>query len=218
VARCIQSEAMATRIKICGITREGDADAVVRAGADALGLVFVATSARRVGVAAAADIARRVRGRVTRVGLFVDAPEHEIRAVLDQVELDVLQFHGAESGELCRRFGLPYVKAVPVAGPLPMAELEAEYRDACALLLDAYVAGRAGGTGQTFDWSLWPEQARLPLVLAGGLDPTNVRTAVRRLRPWAVDVSGGVEGPRKGEKDAEKIEQFIAEVRRAGCE
>jgi phosphoribosylanthranilate isomerase len=209
---------VATRIKICGITRERDADAVVRAGADALGLVFVASSPRRVDTESAAAIARRVRGRVTRVGLFVDAQASEIRAVLDQVELDVLQFHGDERAELCRSFGLPYLKAIRVAAALPMVELEAEYADACALLLDTYVAGQAGGTGQTFDWTLWPARARLPLVLAGGLDPDNVRAAVRRLRPWAVDVSGGVEGARKGEKDAGRIEQFIAEVRRAGCE
>jgi phosphoribosylanthranilate isomerase len=209
---------VATRIKICGITRERDADAVVRAGADALGLVFVESSPRCIGIEAAAEIARHVRGRVIRVGLFVDAPDNDVRAVLNEVELDVLQFHGDESGDACRRYGLPFLKAIRVAAALPIAELEAEYAGACALLLDTYVAGQAGGTGQTFDWQLWPARSRLPLVLAGGLDPANVRAAVRRLRPWGVDVSGGVEGPRKGAKDAHKIEQFIAEVRRAGCE
>lgn len=209
---------MSTRVKICGITRAQDADAVIRAGADALGFMFVASSPRRVGVAEAAAIARRVGGAVSRVGVFLDAADDEIREVIDQVELDVLQFHGSESGAACRRFELPYLKAIRVAGPLPMAELEAEYADACALLLDACVPGKAGGTGQTFDWALWPPRSRLPLVLSGGLDPDNVGTAVRALRPWGVDVSSGVEGPRKGEKDAERIQRFIAEVRRAGSE
>jgi len=209
---------METRIKICGITREADADAVVNAGADALGLVFVESSPRRVSTAVAAAIARRVRGKLTRVGLFVDATEAEVAAVLAEVELDLLQFHGSESGAMCRRFGLPYLKALRVRGPLDLVALEAEYADACALLLDAYVPGQAGGTGQTFDWSLWPGSARLPLVLAGGLDPDNVGAAVRSVQPWAVDVSGGVEGPRKGEKDAGKIQRFITEVRRAGSQ
>ena len=209
---------MKTRVKICGITREQDANAVANAGADALGLMFVRSSPRYVSIAVAAAIARRVRGRLVRVGLFVDAPEAEIRAVLDGVELDLLQFQGQESGAECRRFGLPYVKAIRVSGPVDLGPLEAEYADACALQLDAYVPGRAGGTGQTFDWSLWPVKGRLPLVLAGGLDPENVAAAVRELEPWAVDVSSGVEGPRKGEKDADRIQRFITEVRRAGSQ
>lgn len=209
---------MNTRIKICGITRAQDADAVVRAGADALGLVFVDSSPRRVDLETASAIARQVQGRIVRVGLFVDAPDGFVRSVLDAVELDLLQFHGSEPASACRSFGLPYVKAIRVGAALPMAELEAEFSDACALLLDAHVPGQAGGTGQVFDWSLWPRSSRLPLVLAGGLDPDNVGPAIRRLRPWAVDVSGGVEGARKGEKDAGRIQRFITEVRRAGSE
>jgi len=209
---------MNTRIKICGITRAEDADAVVRAGADALGLVFVDSSPRRVNLETASAIARQVQGRIVRVGLFVDAPDAFVSSVLNAVELDLLQFHGRETASACRSFGLPYVKAIRVGAALPMADLESEYADACALLLDAHVPGQAGGTGQAFDWSFWPASSRLPLVLAGGLDPDNVGPAIRRLRPWAVDVSGGVEGARKGEKDAGRIQRFITEVRRAGSE
>ena len=209
---------MKTRIKICGITRAQDADAAVHAGADALGLNFVESSPRRVSVPQAAAIARQVRDRVVRVGLFADAPAADIRDVLGRVELDLLQFHGDESGAACRQFDLPYLKAIRVRGPLDIAAIEAEYADACALLLDAWVPGQAGGTGRTFDWSLWPRQSRLPLVLAGGLDPDNGGAAVRELAPWGVDVSGGVEGARKGEKDADRIQRFIAEVNRAGSQ
>ena len=206
---------MQTRIKICGITREQDAEAVVRAGADALGLNFERSSPRHVEVDVAAAIARQVRGRIVRTGLFVDAGETEIRRILAQVELDLLQFHGDEPGAFCRQFGMPYLKVIRVREPLAIDALEAEYGDACCLLLDAHVVGQPGGTGQCFDWSLWPADSRLPLVLAGGLTPANVAAAVARLQPWGVDVSGGVEGARKGEKDPEKIRRFIEEVRSA---
>ena len=206
---------MITRIKICGITRQDDADTVVRAGAHALGLVFAAGSPRRVDLEAARDIARQVAGAVTRVGLFVDPEPEEVSRVLDRVELDVLQFHGNEPARLCRSFGLPFMKAFRMRAPLPLDPLEAEYADACCLLLDAWVEGVAGGTGRRFDWTLWPAAARLPLVLAGGLTPDNVAEAVSRLVPWGVDVSGGVEGARKGEKDAGKIRRFVEEVNRA---
>ncbi|MEQ8486885.1 MAG: phosphoribosylanthranilate isomerase [Pseudomonadales bacterium] len=207
---------MITRIKICGITRLEDAEVAVAAGADALGLNFATISPRRVPIAQAARIADHVAGAIRRVGLFVDAPAADVRAVIDAVALDVLQFQGEESGAWCGQFGLPYLKAIRVRGPLDLPALEAEYAGACALLLDAYVPGRPGGTGHQFDWALWPPQARLPLALAGGLTPDNVAEAVTRLRPWAVDVSGGVEGPVKGIKDADRVRRFIAEVRR--CE
>lgn len=204
-----------TRIKICGISRPEDADAVVEAGADALGLNFARQSARYVALDRAAAIADRVRGRVTRVGLFVDPAPEEVARVLDAVELDVLQFHGDEPGEFCRSFGVPYLKALRVRKAPDMTALAAEYQGACCLLLDAYVAGQAGGTGQRFDWTLWPKRSTLPLVLAGGLTPGNVAAAVRRLEPWGVDVSGGVEGERRGEKDPERIRAFVAEVKGA---
>lgn len=206
---------MGTRIKICGITREADADAAVQAGVDALGLNFSPSSPRRVDLDRAAEIAARVRGQVRRVGLFVDASADEVARVLDRVELDVLQFHGNESGAVCRQFGLPFMKALRVREPLAMASIEQEYAGACALLLDAYVPGVPGGTGRSFDWELWPATAALPLVLAGGLSPENVAAAVRRLAPWGVDVSGGVEGPQKGVKDPERIRKFVQEVKGA---
>lgn len=207
---------MTCRIKICGITRDADADAVVAAGADALGLNFVAASPRRVSVDCAAGIARRVAGATVRVGVFVDPEPAEVSAVLDAVELDVLQFHGDESGEFCRGFGKPYVKALRVRGALDLDALEATYGDACCLMLDAYVADLHGGTGARFDWDLWPRGGRQRLVLAGGLTPDNVGAAVTRLAPWGVDVAGGVEGERKSEKDHARIARFVAEVKRAG--
>jgi phosphoribosylanthranilate isomerase len=207
---------MSTRIKICGITRQDDADAVVNAGATALGLVFADASPRRIELDSAGAIAARVRGAVTRVGLFADPAPEQVARVLDAVELDVLQFHGNETGDFCRGFGVPFMKALRVREPLALEAVEAEYRDACCLLLDSYVAGVAGGTGKCFDWRLWPDRASLPLVLAGGLTPDNVAAAVAQLRPWGVDVSGGVEGPRRGEKDPERIRRFVAEVQRAG--
>lgn len=206
---------MTTRIKICGITRQDDAAAVVRAGADALGLNFVAASPRHVAVEIAREIATEVAGVVTRVGLFVDPEPDQVASVLKAVDLDVLQFHGSESGEFCRSLGMPFVKALRMRGPVSISRLEEEYAGACCLLLDAYVPGLAGGTGARFDWSLWPSQRGLPLVLAGGLNPDNVAAAVARLDPWGVDVSGGVEGDRKGVKDADKIHRFVQEVKRA---
>ena len=206
---------MTTRIKICGITRQDDADAVVRAGAHALGLNFAAASPRRVGVGAARDIARQVRGAVIRVGVFVDPEPDAVSRVLDVVELDVLQFHGSEPGSLCRSFGVPFMKAFRMRQPLPLEQVEEEYAGACCLLLDAWVDGVAGGTGKRFDWELWPAEARLPLVLAGGLTPENVAEAVTRLAPWGVDVSGGVEGERRGEKVAGRSRRVVAEVKRA---
>jgi phosphoribosylanthranilate isomerase len=206
---------MTTRIKICGITRLQDAEVAIGAGADALGLNFAPDSPRRVEVETAAEIAGAVAGDALRVGLFVDAQPEVVSRVLERVPLDVLQFHGSECPEACRRFGLPYVKAFRVRERLDMEALEAAYDDACCFLLDAYVPGVAGGTGQRFDWGLWPADRGRRLVLAGGLDPGNVGEAVRRLRPWGVDVSGGVEGARKGHKDAVRIREFISEVKRA---
>lgn len=204
-----------TRIKICGITRLEDASAVVSAGADALGLVFAAASPRRVDVATAARIAGAVSGRLTRVGLFVDPEPEEVAAVLERVELDLLQFHGAETDAFCAAFGVPYMKAHRVRSPVDARALARDYPTACCHLLDAYVPGRAGGTGRTFDWQNWPDTIGLRLVLAGGLTPENVDAAMARTRPFAVDVSGGVEGPRKGIKDPSRIARFVAAVRQA---
>jgi len=203
------------RIKICGITRSEDALHAAAAGADAIGLVFHAASPRAVTPEVAVAIARVVPPFVSRTGLFVDAEPAFVRSVLECVPLDLLQFHGREPAAYCRTFGRPYLKAVPMANGADLATLERDYADAAALLLDAHAPGGAGGTGRTFDWGLVPAARRLPVILAGGLTPDNVVEAIRRVRPWAVDVSGGVE-VRKGVKDPARVAAFIDAVRRAG--
>jgi phosphoribosylanthranilate isomerase len=200
-----------TRVKICGITRVEDADAAVRQGCDAIGLVFYAPSPRYVSPAVANEIVARLPPFVSAVGLFVDASPEAVRAVLDEVHLDLLQFHGDETPEFCRQFGLPYLKAVRVSAGTNLLQYAAAYADARALLLDACVPGTPGGTGVTFDWSLIPENFPMPVILAGGLDATNVRDAIKQCRPYAVDVSGGVER-QKGIKDADKIAAFMRGV------
>lgn len=205
-----------TRIKICGITREDDLDAVVAAGADALGFVFYAPSPRYVAAARAAELVARVPAFVKTVGLFVNAAPEAVATVLDQVPLDLLQFHGDEAPGYCAAFRRPWIKAARVKPGLDLLEYARAFSGAAGisgLLLDAHVEGYGGG-GQTFDWSLIPPGLPLPVILSGGLHPGNVAEAVRRVRPWAVDVSSGVEAAR-GVKDMRKITEFIAGVRDA---
>lgn len=209
---------MPTKVKICGIARPEDARCVADAGADALGLIFVRQSPRFVSTGLAREIAAEVAGSLSRIGLFVDADAAEVEAVLRDVDLDVLQFHGDEPGTYCEAFGVSYMKATRVSGPVDVAGLEAEYPSACCLLLDAYVPGVAGGTGVRLDLSCWPEAGAKPLVLAGGLTPENVADAISRVRPFGVDVSSGVEGAVKGRKDPERVRKFVSEVRRVGRE
>lgn len=203
-----------TFIKICGITSARDALAASHAGADAIGLVFYPDSPRVVDVAQARDIVAALPPFVTVVALFVDATEAEIHGVLQQVSIDWLQFHGEEPAGFCASFRRPWMKALRMAPGLDVAASAARYREARALLLDSYRFGVPGGTGSRFDWSRVPASLPRPLVLAGGLDVDSVGDAVRRLRPAAVDVSGGVEA-RKGVKDPARIQQFIAAVRAA---
>ena len=205
---------MRTRTKICGITRVEDAHAAAAAGADAIGFVFYATSPRFVAPSQARAIAARLPPFVTTVGLFVDAAKSQVEAVLQEVKLDCLQFHGAESPDYCASFSMPFMKALRVRPGLDLLQYSAEFHNAQALLLDAYVEGVPGGTGQSFDWNLIPKDLALPVVLSGGLDADNVTHAICRVRPWAVDVSSGVEA-KKGIKDANKIERFIRGVRNA---
>lgn len=205
---------MRTRVKICGITREEDAQAAVRYGCDAIGLVFYPSSPRYVAAAPAARIAAALPPFVSSVGLFVDATPGEVEAILAQVHLDILQFHGNETAEECRRYGMPYMKAVRVRHDTNLLQYAAQYHDARALLLDAYLPGMAGGTGIVFDWGLIPEQFPLPIVLAGGLNPDNVADAIRQVHPYAVDVSGGVEQA-KGIKDAARVAAFMQGVQNA---
>ena len=181
------------RVKICGITRLADMQAAARLGADAIGLVFYPPSPRVVAVEQAARLCEATPAFVTRVGLFVNPTYEQVAGVLDQVPLDILQFHGDEPPAFCRRFGRSYMKALRMAPGLDVAEQAARYDDACGLLLDSHVPGVPGGTGVTFDWQRIPASLAQPLILAGGLDAGNVTEAIRIARPWAVDVSGGVE-------------------------
>jgi phosphoribosylanthranilate isomerase len=205
---------MSTAVKICGITRIEDALAAARCGAHAIGLVFFRPSPRYVAPDRARDIIRALPPFVTPVGLFVDAPAQEVRAVLAQAPVSLLQFHGAESPAFCRQFRLPYMKGVRVKAGVDLLQYALDYHDAKALLLDAFVDAARGGTGTTFDWSLVPGTLRLPIVLSGGLTADNVAEAIRAVHPWAVDVSSGVEAE-KGIKDAAKIAAFMSGVRDA---
>jgi phosphoribosylanthranilate isomerase len=204
---------MRTRVKICGITREEDGRAAALSGADAIGLVFYPPSPRAVRIEHAARIVAGLPPFVSVVALFVNPGKSEVRSVLDAVRIDLLQFHGDEPAEACEGFGLPYLKAVRVRESAEVTAAARRHPRAAGLLLDAYDAGRWGGTGHTFDWSLVPAGAGLPLILAGGLSPANVADAVRTARPYAVDVSGGVESA-PGVKDPRRIEAFIDEVNR----
>jgi phosphoribosylanthranilate isomerase len=203
---------MSTKVKICGVTRTEDALFAAHNGASAIGLVFYAPSPRYIEPDAAAAIVRAMPPFVTAVGLFVDATEEEVRAVAARAHIQLLQFHGAESPQFCSRFDLPYMKAVRVRAGVDLLQYALDFHAAQALLLDAYQEGLHGGTGATFDWALIPPSLPLPIVLSGGLDPGNVRDAVRAVKPWAVDVSSGVEA-RKGIKDPAKIAAFISGVR-----
>lgn len=205
---------MPTAVKICGITRLDDALAAARAGAHAIGLVFHRDSPRYLAPEAAAWIVRRLPPFVTSVGLFVDLEPAAVRAVLEVVPVDLLQFHGSEPPDYCAAFGRPYLKAVRVRPGVDLLQYAARYAAAKGLLLDAFSDAVHGGTGQSFDWALIPASLPVPIVLAGGLTPDNVAEAIRAVRPWAVDVSSGVERE-KGIKDAAKIAAFIRGARDA---
>lgn len=200
-----------TRIKFCGITRESDAIDAVALGADALGFVFYPPSPRYIAPALARAIVTRLPPFVSAVGLFVDAPLAEVRDIADGVMLDAVQFHGEESAAYCHEYRRPYLKAIRLETGLTLREAALAYGEARALLLDTYHPQLAGGTGQSFDWSLIPTQRDKPIVLAGGLDATNVARAIRAIGPYAVDVSGGIESA-KGIKDYGKMQAFVAEV------
>lgn len=205
---------MATAVKICGITRLEDALAAARSGAHAVGFVFHEPSPRYLAPDKAGAIIRALPPFVTAVALFVDAQPQQVRAALAKAPASLLQFHGSETPEYCRQFGLPYMKAVRVRAGVDLLQYASDYQDAKALLLDAYVEGVQGGTGATFDWALIPKAMPLPVVLSGGLNSANVTEAIRKVRPWAVDVSSGVEAG-KGIKDAAKIAAFISGARNA---
>ncbi|MBD8707065.1 phosphoribosylanthranilate isomerase [Pseudomonas sp. CFBP 13711] len=201
----------AVRSKICGITCIEDALAAVDAGADAIGLVFYPKSPRFVTVEQAQAIVAALPPFVSTVGLFVNAERADLKALLDVVPLDLIQFHGDETPEQCEGYNRPYIKALRVQAGDDIAASCDAYANACGILLDAYVAGIPGGTGETFDWALIPKHLSKPVILAGGLTSANVSQAIAQVQPYAVDVSGGVEKS-KGLKDHDKIRAFMSAV------
>lgn len=202
------------RIKICGITNPEDALAVSEAGADAIGLVFYAPSPRAVTIDQAKNICAVLGPFTTVVGLFVDASADVINDVLINVPLHVLQFHGEENPEFCQQFQRPWIKAVRMKPETNLLAKQNQYESASAILVDSYTPGVPGGTGKVFDWAQVDKEGLKPLVLAGGLQADNVTEAIQQLRPYAVDVSGGVEKS-SGKKDIDKVKRFIAAVKAA---
>lgn len=201
-----------TRVKICGITRVQDALCAAEHGADAIGLVFYARSPRHLEIAQAADICAQLPAFVTTVALFKDADARNIQQVLDAVPVDLLQFHGSESAEFCAQFSRPYIKALGVQqSQAALRQQAAAYGDARGLLLDSHAPGEDGGSGKSFDWTAIPLLPK-PLILAGGLRADNVAEAIRTAKPYAVDVSSGVEN-QPGIKDAAQIAAFMQAVR-----
>ncbi len=200
-----------TRVKICGITRLEDGITAAYMGADAIGLVFYPKSPRVVSIELARDIVRALPPFVSVVALFVNAEPEFVDGVLKTVPIDLLQFHGEESAAQCEAFNRPYIKAVPMQDGVDLDAVAGRYSGAQALLLDTYRKGVPGGTGETFNWSRVPAQLDKPVILAGGLTPENVAEAIHQVRPFAVDVSGGVESG-KGIKDAAKIAAFMRGV------
>ena len=202
---------MRTRVKICGFTRVDEAVYAASLGVDAIGLVFYPPSPRHVEIEQALRIVKALPAFTSVVALFVDEQEERIREVLAQLAVDCIQFHGDEPAEACRIYGKRYIKAVSMQDGVSIPTLALEYHDAAGLLLDAFHPGAKGGTGSRFDWDLIPKLCTLPIILAGGLDATNARQAVETVRPYALDVSSGVEA-QKGIKDALKMAAFIKQV------
>jgi phosphoribosylanthranilate isomerase len=210
---CPDERILRTRIKICGLTRPGDARTAAEAGADAIGLVFYPPSPRYLSAERALEIRDALPPFVQSVALFVNPDAAQVAQVIGRVRPGLLQFHGEETPQFCAQFGMPYVKACRVRRGVDLLEYLRPFSSAAAWLLDSHVE-EYGGVGERFDWSIVPRRLERPLILSGGLAPDNVAEAIRRLRPWGVDVSSGVESA-KGIKDAAKIAAFIAEVRNA---
>lgn len=203
-----------TRVKICGITRVQDALEAVRCGADAIGLVFYAASPRCVTILQAQQVVAAIPPLVSVVALFVNATQAEIENVTSQVRIDIVQFHGDETAAECERIKLPYFKAIRVNPDTNLLKCEAEFNGAKGLLLDTYSESAYGGTGHAFDWDLIPKNMSKPVILAGGLMAENVGLAIQKVKPYAVDISGGVEIS-KGVKDSDKIATFMLAVQSA---
>lgn len=209
----VMKESTLTRVKMCGITRPQDARIAAHLGADAIGLVFYEPSPRHVSIAQAQAIVRELPPFLTVVGLFVNADPQRVSTTLEQVALDRLQFHGDESPEYCNQFNKPYIKALRVRASVDIQHFVRNYPRAQAILLDTYIPGTPGGTGITFDWQQIPVMSQF-LIIAGGLTPDNVAQAITTLRPYAVDISGGIESA-KGIKDVNKMTAFMQAVKNA---
>ncbi|MFY0664059.1 MAG: phosphoribosylanthranilate isomerase [Natronospirillum sp.] len=207
-----QAVSRRTRVKICGLREHEHVQAAVQAGADALGFVFYPPSPRAVSTGQAAELITAMPPFVTSVGLLVNPDAALVQEVLQQCNIDLLQFHGDEDDAFCRQFGRPFIKAVRMAPDLDVEATLAQWPSARGLLLDAWHPELPGGTGEQFDWSRIPERWRSRIILAGGLTPDNVATAIRTLHPYALDVSGGVEVS-KGIKSTQRIQAFVAAVR-----
>ena len=201
----------AVRVKICGFTRLSDVRAAVVAGADALGFVFAPRSKRVLTIPRAAELVTGVPAFVSRVGLFMDQDYEAVARILDRVPLNLLQFHGAEENDYCKQFGLPFIKSIAVRDDVDVLSHMQGYPDASGFILDAWQPRTHGGGGEIFDWDQVPDKPPAPVILAGGLAPENVALAIRSTRPYAVDVSSGVESA-KGIKSAEKIAAFMKGV------
>lgn len=200
-----------TRIKFCGITRVEDGVCAARLGVDAIGCIFHAKSPRVVSIGRASEIVKALPPFVTSVGLFVEPDPAEVRKVLDRVPLDLLQFQGSETSDFCAAFGKPWIQAIHMAPGIDWDRERTRTRGAAAVFVDTHVEGVPGGTGQTFDWNLIPDDLDKPLILAGGLSPGNVAAAIRAVRPFAVDLCSGVEAS-KGVKDSALMQAFVQAV------
>lgn len=208
---------MAVKVKICGITSADDATQAIHAGADALGLVFYPPSPRYIDTETAATIARSVGPFTILTGLFVNAAAAEIEQTLSAVPLNLLQFHGDEDGSFCDSIGLPYTKVIRVKADTDILREIDCFPNARGFLLDTWKASQYGGTGSVFDWGMIPPDLDRPVILAGGLTPDNVAAAIAAVKPYGVDVSGGVElAP--GKKSADAVKRFIANVRQTDCD
>ena len=196
-----------TRVKFCGLTHEEDIARAVKLGVDALGFVFYGPSSRNVALDHAAMLTSSVPAFVTRVGLFVNEQPETIQKIFERTGLNLIQYHGDESPEFCDAVGLPFIKAFRVRPGIDIQPELDRYPNASGFLLDAYVKGQPGGTGERFDWGLIP-QSNSPIILAGGLSPDNAKDAIEQVAPWALDVSGGIE-TKPGRKDPDKMMRFM---------
>lgn len=206
-----------TRVKICGITRPEDAINAAQLGVDAIGMVFYSKSPRNIDVARARAICDALPGFVTTVALFLNPEQSMVNRVISDVGVDLLQFHGTESASFCESFDRPYIKALGISGEDNIVEQVKSYSTARSVLLDSHVKGAAGGTGETFDWLSVPEELRQQIILAGGLNPENVAQAIEQVRPYAVDLSSGVESA-PGIKDINLMTRLMQQVKRVDCE